>query len=217
MMMPFVEYGPEISFKKPIDSIAVSGHKMLGCPMPCGVTIARALSALAVTGVPSAHAKPSELATAGLSKEELYAKAKARSEAEKVAALPINRIKSARTELATAPDLIASGEWTTLRDLIQSSTGPPLVKTLDEGKFKAREVRVLTSKLRKQLLVVDAAAYSQQSFPGADVFAGYCSPGVVPREEGGCKVKPSMDTVPLLASIKDALATFDELISVCGA
>jgi len=41
MMMPFVEYGPEISFKKPIDSIAVSGHKMLGCPMPCGVTIAR--------------------------------------------------------------------------------------------------------------------------------------------------------------------------------
>lgn len=41
MMMPFVDYAPEISFRKPIDSIAVSGHKMLGCPMPCGVTIAR--------------------------------------------------------------------------------------------------------------------------------------------------------------------------------
>jgi histidine decarboxylase len=41
MMMPFVDFAPEITFKKPIDSIAVSGHKMLGCPMPCGVTIAR--------------------------------------------------------------------------------------------------------------------------------------------------------------------------------
>ena len=41
MMMPFVDFAPEVSFKKPIDSIAVSGHKMLGCPMPCGVTIAR--------------------------------------------------------------------------------------------------------------------------------------------------------------------------------
>jgi len=41
MMMPFVDFAPEISFQKPIDSIAVSGHKMLGCPMPCGVTLAR--------------------------------------------------------------------------------------------------------------------------------------------------------------------------------
>jgi len=41
MMMPFVDYAPEISFQKPIDSIAVSGHKMLGCPMPCGIAIAR--------------------------------------------------------------------------------------------------------------------------------------------------------------------------------
>ncbi len=41
MMMPFVDYAPEVSFRKPIDSIAVSGHKMLGCPMPCGVSIAR--------------------------------------------------------------------------------------------------------------------------------------------------------------------------------
>jgi histidine decarboxylase len=42
MMNPFVDYAPELSFKKPIDSIAVSGHKMLGCPMPCGITITRA-------------------------------------------------------------------------------------------------------------------------------------------------------------------------------
>eukprot|EP01050_Picozoa_sp_SAG11_P015654 SAG11_NODE_2054_length_3878_cov_1.867161_1_plen_72_part_00 len=41
MMMPFVDWAPEVSFKKPIDSIAVSGHKMLGCPMPCGVALTR--------------------------------------------------------------------------------------------------------------------------------------------------------------------------------
>lgn len=41
MMMPFVDWAPEISFEKPIDSIAVSGHKMLGCPMPCGIALSR--------------------------------------------------------------------------------------------------------------------------------------------------------------------------------
>ena len=41
MMMPFIDYAPEISFEKPIDSIAVSGHKMLGCPMPCGIALTR--------------------------------------------------------------------------------------------------------------------------------------------------------------------------------
>ena len=40
-MMPFIENAPEISFQKPIDSIAVSGHKMLGCPMPCGIALTR--------------------------------------------------------------------------------------------------------------------------------------------------------------------------------
>lgn len=41
LMLPFVKYGPEVSFKMPIDSIAVSGHKFLGCPMPCGVIVTR--------------------------------------------------------------------------------------------------------------------------------------------------------------------------------
>jgi len=41
LMMPFIDNAPEVSFQKPIDSIAVSGHKMLGCPMPCGVTLSR--------------------------------------------------------------------------------------------------------------------------------------------------------------------------------
>jgi histidine decarboxylase len=41
LMLPFVQYAPQINFEKPIDSIAVSGHKMLGCPMPSGVQITR--------------------------------------------------------------------------------------------------------------------------------------------------------------------------------
>mmetsp|Transcript_7545 Transcript_7545/g.11818 ORF Transcript_7545/g.11818 Transcript_7545/m.11818 type:complete len:529 (-) Transcript_7545:148-1734(-) len=41
MMMPFIDHAPDVSFKKPIDSISVSGHKMLGCPMPCGIALTR--------------------------------------------------------------------------------------------------------------------------------------------------------------------------------
>ena len=41
LMMPFIDFAPEVSFRKPIDSIAVSGHKMLGCPMPCGIALCR--------------------------------------------------------------------------------------------------------------------------------------------------------------------------------
>ena len=41
LMMPFIDFAPEVSFRKPIDSIAVSGHKMLGCPSPCGVALCR--------------------------------------------------------------------------------------------------------------------------------------------------------------------------------
>ena len=47
MLLPFHSETTErrhdyhISFKDGIDSISVSGHKMLGCPMPCGVVITR--------------------------------------------------------------------------------------------------------------------------------------------------------------------------------
>lgn len=41
MMLPFVDFAPTVNFEKPIDSIAVSGHKMLGCPMPCGIALTR--------------------------------------------------------------------------------------------------------------------------------------------------------------------------------
>lgn len=30
-----------MSFKKPIGSVSVSGHKFVGCPMPCGIQITR--------------------------------------------------------------------------------------------------------------------------------------------------------------------------------
>ncbi|GMH21584.1 hypothetical protein Nepgr_023426 [Nepenthes gracilis] len=32
---------PKVTFKKPIGSISVSGHKFIGCPMPCGIQITR--------------------------------------------------------------------------------------------------------------------------------------------------------------------------------
>ncbi|XP_026452339.1 serine decarboxylase 1-like [Papaver somniferum] len=41
IMMPFIEHAPKISFKKPIGSVSISGHKFIGCPTPCGVQITR--------------------------------------------------------------------------------------------------------------------------------------------------------------------------------
>ncbi|XP_004496485.1 serine decarboxylase 1-like [Cicer arietinum] len=41
IMLPFIKQAQRISFKKPIDSVTISGHKFLGCPSPCGVVITR--------------------------------------------------------------------------------------------------------------------------------------------------------------------------------
>ncbi|EFC46335.1 predicted protein [Naegleria gruberi] len=41
LILPFIEEALEVNFTKPIGSISVSGHKFMGCPMPCGVTITR--------------------------------------------------------------------------------------------------------------------------------------------------------------------------------
>jgi histidine decarboxylase len=41
MILPFVEGAPAFDFSLPVDSIAVSGHKMIGSPIPCGVVVAR--------------------------------------------------------------------------------------------------------------------------------------------------------------------------------
>lgn len=41
MILPFVDDPPAWDFRAPVDSISVSGHKMVGCPFPCGVALAR--------------------------------------------------------------------------------------------------------------------------------------------------------------------------------
>jgi histidine decarboxylase len=41
MILPFVDDPPEWDFKDGIDSISISGHKMIGSPIPCGVVLAK--------------------------------------------------------------------------------------------------------------------------------------------------------------------------------
>ncbi|DBB10043.1 hypothetical protein WJX82_006697 [Trebouxia sp. C0006] len=41
LMIPFVKQAPMVTFKKPIGSVSVSGHKFVGAPVPCGVVITR--------------------------------------------------------------------------------------------------------------------------------------------------------------------------------
>ena len=41
MILPFVDNPPAWNFRHGIDSIAISGHKMIGSPMPCGVVLAK--------------------------------------------------------------------------------------------------------------------------------------------------------------------------------
>ena len=40
-MLPFYPEAPPFDFRLPIGSIAISGHKFLGSPIPCGVVLAR--------------------------------------------------------------------------------------------------------------------------------------------------------------------------------
>ncbi|NP_001311605.1 histidine decarboxylase-like [Nicotiana tabacum] len=41
LIIPFIQHAKTITFKKPIGSVSISGHKFLGCPMPCGIQITR--------------------------------------------------------------------------------------------------------------------------------------------------------------------------------
>jgi histidine decarboxylase len=41
MILPFVTKPPPWDFADGADSISISGHKLLGCPLPCGVVLAR--------------------------------------------------------------------------------------------------------------------------------------------------------------------------------
>lgn len=41
MLLPFLTGAPTVDFTKPIDSIAVSGHKFIGSPVPCGIALTK--------------------------------------------------------------------------------------------------------------------------------------------------------------------------------
>lgn len=49
MMMPFIKRAPMVSFKKPIGSVSVSGHKFVGAPVPCGVVMTRMRCVMALS------------------------------------------------------------------------------------------------------------------------------------------------------------------------
>jgi len=41
MILPFVDNPPPFDFNAGIDSLAISGHKMIGSPIPCGIALAK--------------------------------------------------------------------------------------------------------------------------------------------------------------------------------
>ncbi len=41
MILPFIEDAPIFDFRAGIDSMAISGHKFIGSPIPCGIVLAR--------------------------------------------------------------------------------------------------------------------------------------------------------------------------------
>ena len=41
MILPFIDNPPPWNFQSGIDSIAISGHKMVGSPIPCGIVLAK--------------------------------------------------------------------------------------------------------------------------------------------------------------------------------
>lgn len=180
------------------------------------------LSGVAAAAVPllttplAASAEVSELGRAGLSKEEFYQKLAERKEAERVAALPINRLIGLRDRFAVTQDLLDKGEWSALRDVIQQTTGPALRAVQKDGNFQSKEVLAATTKLRKAVFDVEAFAYSQQDFPGSDMFAGYCADGVVPRGDGGCKLKPVADKTKVATALKDAKTAYDDIVKASG-
>ena len=65
---------------------------------------------------------------------------------------------------------------------------------------------------RKKVFEVDTFAYSQQNFPGSDLFSGYCAEGVVPRGDGGCKLKPSIEKGQWITLLKEAAALYEAMV-----
>ena len=54
LQIPFVKAAPMVTFKKPIGSVSVSGHKFVGAPVPCGVVITRMRYVMALSRSASA-------------------------------------------------------------------------------------------------------------------------------------------------------------------
>merc|ERR1719453_2549302 len=121
----------------------LGGSAALRTPLASRRAVVAQAGSLAVltTGLP-AGAKPTELASGKISKEERTELALKRKAAEETAQLPLNRLKAKREGLAKADELIASGSWDALRDLIQLETGPSLSKLQSENKWQTKEVRI---------------------------------------------------------------------------
>ena len=54
LQIPFVKAAPMVTFRKPIGSVSVSGHKFVGAPVPCGVVITRMRYVMALSRSASA-------------------------------------------------------------------------------------------------------------------------------------------------------------------
>jgi len=175
------------------------------------------LGAIAALSVPAAaHAETSREKI----KADMYAKVKVREEADRLAAMPINKLKALRATLVTAPELLESEDFGELRETIGLS-GLGLSKLLKTSGFSSAATQKsleLVVQLRKDLLVADQYAYTaQMSNLPTGALSGYCAPGVVPRDgPGSCKPVPTADKAPALASLKAGLATFDEIIKACS-
>jgi hypothetical protein len=156
-----------------------------------------------------------QFAAGSLSKDELYALAAERKEAERITQLPVNRLKRLRDQLATSEQLIDAGNWEELREVIRLSTTSELISAVNAGGLgKTDEGKILVTKVRKAVYNIDLVAFGTQSVFG-DALSGYCAQGVVPRDEkGGCKMRPAIDKAALMVDLKKALDAVDKIIKL---
>ena len=102
-----------------------------------------------------------------LSKEELAARIQERREEEKIAALPINKLKAIRATIADAPALLDAADWAGVRTTI-GLAGPSFSKLIKSSGFSdavTLQALKLTVQLRKDLLPADTFAYNEQVSP----------------------------------------------------
>lgn len=182
-----------------------------------GLFQAAATCALLVAIPANADDANRKLTPREVARAEQLAYLAARRENEEAAAKPIARLQAVREKLAGATQLVEREDWNELRNTIQL-TGPSLSALIKEGGYdKKTELPPLLTKLRAGLLKVDKFAYQQQvsNLPGMP--SPYCAPGVVPREgKGACILRESVDTAPLNAAIKEAVANFDAILKACA-